>query len=76
MIRTVQWTLVGAWLASIGVILQWFLSYGSYVRLVDVGFFVAGLGLGLVTRRLLVGDEVIVMQTPAPANGVREEVRS
>jgi hypothetical protein len=75
MIRTVQWTLVAVWLGAIGVILQWFLSYGSYIRLVDLAFFIAGLGLGLVARRLLAGDEVIVMQTPA-ANGVREEVRS
>lgn len=54
--RVIQWALLGIWLAAWWGCLTWFFTYGGYLTVHQISFFVAGLGLGLAARRLLLGN--------------------
>ncbi len=58
--RVIQWTLLCIWLLAWFGCLSWFLRFGGYLTVHQISFFIAGLGLGSIARRLLADDPPVL----------------
>lgn len=61
--RIIQYVLLGIWLIAWWGVAQWTLM-AKYFGWQHVAFFVAGLGLGLVAKDLLLGEQRYVILPP------------